>query len=196
MFTQAERAKRHSQDGLGIGLALVKRLVELHGGRVEAKSEGEGRGSEIIIHLPLSAKQLPVVAAGARDFAKPRFAARPRILVVDDNQDAASSLATLLKILGSEVETANDGLSALRVLETYHPSVVLLDLGMPDLSGYEVARRIRDVPHLQDVTLVALTGWGREDDRRRTQEAGFDHHLVKPVNLDALQVLLSDAQGR
>jgi signal transduction histidine kinase/CheY-like chemotaxis protein len=196
MFTQADRDKRRPQDGLGIGLALVKRFVELHGGGVEAKSDGEGRGSEFIIRLPLSQKQLSIQPDVPKIAPHQRFSSRQRILVVDDNQDAASSLALLLKLLGSDVETARNGRSALRALEIFRPSVVLLDLGMPDMSGYEVAHRMRDMPQFQGVTLVALTGWGQEEDRQRTREAGFDHHLVKPVNLDALQVLLSDVEGR
>ncbi len=196
MFTQAERNKKHPQDGLGIGLALVKRLVEMHGGQVVAKSEGEGRGSEFTIRLPLSQKQLPIQAAVPKVDGNQRFTARQRILVVDDNRDAAMSLGMLLKILGSDVETTHDGRSALKAFETFRPSVVLLDLGMPDMSGYEVARRMRELPDFQDVILVALTGWGQEEDKQRTLEAGFDHHLVKPVNLDALQMLLGDVQYR
>lgn len=122
-------------------------------------------------------------------------AARQRILVVDDNHDAASSLAMLLRVLGNDVQTANDGPTALQIIESFAPSVVLLDLGMPVMSGYEVAQRLRELPQARNITLVALTGWGQEEDRRRTQEAGFDQHLVKPVNLDALQVLLTHVQG-
>lgn len=192
MFTQAHRAKRHAQEGLGIGLALVKRLVELQGGSVEAKSEGEGKGSEFVIRLPLARSQLPQAqgAPGSRPDSSP--AARRKILVVDDNQDAALSLAMLLKILGNDVKTAHNGGAALELFASFRPSVMLLDLGMPDMSGFEVARRLREMPEFQNVTLVALTGWGQEDDRRRTHEAGFDHHLVKPVNLDALKVLLAE----
>ena len=196
MFTRTERGKIHSQDGLGIGLALVKRLVELHGGRVEAKSEGEGRGSEFTIRLPISANQLPADYTGIPVASDRPIDARQRILVVDDNQDAALSLAMLLRILGNEVETAHDGRSALQAFVEFRPSVVLLDLGMPDMSGYEVARRLRELPRFQQVSLVALTGWGQEDDRRKTHEAGFDDHLVKPVNVDALQVLLADVRSR
>ncbi|MBI3864831.1 MAG: PAS domain S-box protein, partial [Planctomycetia bacterium] len=192
MFTQADRNMRRPQDGLGIGLALVKRLVELHGGSVEAKSDGEGCGSEFTIRLPLSQKQLPVQPQSPKTDRIQKLNSRQRILIVDDNRDSALSLGMLLRILGSDVETAQDGRSALRAFETFRPSVVLLDIGMPDMNGFEVARHMRDLSPSQDVTLVALTGWGQEEDRRRTREAGFDHHLVKPVNLDELQMLLAD----
>jgi len=200
MFTQADRNRRRPQDGLGIGLALVQRLVELHSGSVEAKSDGEGHGSEFIVRLPLARKQLPSQSSSHPQSSttdrRQRFTSRQRILIVDDNQDSAWSLEMLLKILGSDVETAQDGRSALSAFETFRPSVVLLDLGMPDMNGYEVASRIRQLPQSQDVTLVALTGWGQDEDRRRTREAGFDHHLLKPVNLDALQVLLAGMPGQ
>ena len=194
MFTQADRAKRQTQGGLGIGLALAKRLIEMHSGSVEARSEGEGRGSEFTLRLPLSGKQLPVAGEGSSGEQGLSLAPRQKILVVDDNHDAASSLAMLLKVLGSEVMTAHDGPTALELFAQFHPSVVLLDLGMPGMSGIEVAHRLRELPEFDRVRLVALTGWGQDDDRRRTQEAGFDQHLVKPVNLNTLQVLLADSQ--
>src|SRR5262249_47988288 len=160
-----------SQDGLGIGLALVKRLVEMHRGRIEAKSEGLGHGSEFLIYLPLSANQLPNSGevGDAEDGQYDNL--RQRILVVDDNPDAAVSLAMLLRLRGSDVEPAHDGRSALEMFQKFRPSVVLLDLGMPDMSGFEVARQMREMPQFKNVTLVALTGWGQEDDRRRTHEA-------------------------
>jgi PAS domain S-box-containing protein len=193
MFAQADQAMRRSQEGLGIGLALVKRLVELHHGRVEARSDGEGRGSEFTIRLPLSQEPLPVVdeASPIIDHGR-RSSFQRRILVVDDNQDAATSLGILLGILGSDVRIAHDGADALEAVPSFQPSLVLLDLGMPGMNGYEVARRIRELPQFQRATLVALTGWGQENDRRRTREAGFDHHLLKPVDREALEVLLAD----
>ncbi len=166
MFTQADRGKRQSQGGLGIGLALVKRLVEMHSGSVAARSEGEGLGSEFTLRLPLSGKQLPVADEGSSGEPGLRLAPRQKILVVDDNHDAASSLAMLLKVLGSEVMTAHDGPTALQLFAQFLPSVVLLDLGMPGMSGIEVAQRLRELPEFDRVRLVALTGWGQDDDRR------------------------------
>ena len=142
---------------------------------------------EAILRLPLPRITDHTVALVDR---KQRFTSRQRILVVDDNRDAALSLTMLLKILGSEVETALDGQTALQVAETFRPTVVLMDLGMPGMSGYDVAKRMRALPQFEGVTLVALTGWGQDEDRLRTRDAGFDHHLVKPVNLSELQVIL------
>jgi PAS domain S-box-containing protein len=190
IFKQADRDAKRPQDGLGLGLAIVKRLIEMHGGSVAVKSEGEGRGSEFILRLPLSKRQLPDHTAAPVADRNQRFTSRQRILVVDDNRDAALSLTMLLKILGSDVETALDGQAALRVADTFRPTVVLMDLGMPGMSGYDVAKCMRALPQFENVTLIALTGWGQEQDRLRTREAGFDHHLVKPVNLDELQVIL------
>jgi signal transduction histidine kinase/ActR/RegA family two-component response regulator len=195
MFTQVDRDHKHTQGGLGVGLALAKQLVEMHGGWIEGRSKGKGQGSEFVVRLPLAEQQLP-----ATDDSSPSIdqnqTRSSTILIVDDNKDAAHSLGLLLRMLGHDVQTANDGLSALEVLESYHPTVMLLDLGMPGMDGYEVVRRARELPQCKHTIFVALTGWGQEEDRQRTRDAGFDHHLLKPVNLGALKVLLTEAQGR
>jgi PAS domain S-box-containing protein len=196
MFAQGDRDGNRTKGGLGVGLALAKRLVEMHGGQIEGRSPGLGQGSEFIVRLPLAKQQLspnddePL----AREAASARQASR--ILIVDDNRDAATSLGMLLRMLGNDVQTANDGPAALELVASYEPTVVLLDIGMPGMNGYEVARRARELPVCKDTVFIALTGWGQEEDRRRTREAGFDHHLLKPVNLGALKVLLTEVQGR
>jgi PAS domain S-box-containing protein len=192
LFTQVDRTRKHSQGGLGIGLALVKSLVEMHHGRVEARSEGTGEGSEFVVRLPLLAASSGALGSAAPT-AGPRDERPPgrRVLIVDDNRDAAESLALLLQFSGYDVQTANDGLSAVRAMDDYRPAVVLLDIGMPGMDGYEVARRVRTRPDFSDVVLVALTGWGQDADRRRSTEAGFDRHLVKPVDPEVLRGLLA-----
>lgn len=195
MFTQMDHTIERSEGGLGIGLTLVRRLVELHGGVVEARSEGLNRGSEFIVRLPLS-PATGTAAAGAGDGRETAAAPVRRILVVDDNQDAADSLGMLLRMSGNDVRTAHDGLEAVGSAATFRPDVVLLDLGLPKLSGYEVARRIRAQEGGARIVLVALTGWGAEEDRRRSQEAGFDHHMTKPIELDTLQRVLGDTSSR
>jgi signal transduction histidine kinase len=188
MFTQIDRTARQAQGGLGIGLSLVRALVEMHGGEVRAKSDGLGRGSEFVVTLPLLVDG--VVALEAAAPPTPAVIPRRRVLIVDDNRDGARSLSRLLQVLGTEVEIANDGASALERLGTFRPGVVLLDIGMPSMDGYEVARRIRSNPEFKNLLLIALTGWGQEQDRRRTAEAGFDHHLVKPAAIDDIVALL------
>jgi CheY-like chemotaxis protein len=198
MFAQAASPDtRQGRGGLGIGLALAKQLIEMHGGKIEGKSEGRGRGSEFIVRLPLAKRQLSAVPS-ASPLAEADRLSRPssRILIVDDNRDAASSLGMLLKMLGHEIEIANDGVAALDVMQSFRPTVALLDLGMPGMTGYEVVRRAHEMPECKDTIFVALTGWGQEEDRRKTREAGFNHHLLKPVNLGALEVLLSEATER
>jgi two-component system CheB/CheR fusion protein len=197
MFTQAGEARERAPGGLGIGLTLVRNLVELHSGTVEAHSEGPGLGSEFIVRLPL-APSLPAEDAFAlppprRVERTPRAAdlSALRVLVVDDNRDAADSLAMLLRISGAEVQVAHDGPGALRLLVAHQPDVALLDIGMPGMNGYELATQIRSREEGRRTALVALTGWGQEDDRRRSQAAGFDHHLVKPVAPRLLQDLLA-----
>ena len=200
LFTQLDRTSGPAQSGLGIGLALVQRLVEMHGGSVAARSEGLGKGSEFLIRLPLfireqveSGQPLQQLSALEQSMTNAEGPARTqrRILVADDNNDALESLATLLQLSGHEVYTAANGAMALEAAEQHRPEVALLDIGMPKLDGYEVARRIRAQPWGQRITLVALTGWGQESDRRRSQEAGFDSHLVKPLDLDKLTELLA-----
>jgi PAS domain S-box-containing protein len=190
MFSQVSSALERSQGGLGIGLALVKGLVEMHGGTVEARSEGLGAGSEFVVRLP-------VAGTAARETATPvggGEVSRPpgrRILVADDNRDAADSLAEMLRLFGHEVHTAHDGVSAVEAVGRVRPDVAILDIGMPGLNGYAACRRIREQPWGRAMTLVALTGWGQEEDRRRAAEAGFDHHLTKPVDPAALEGLLA-----
>jgi PAS domain S-box-containing protein len=201
MFTQVDRSLERSQGGLGIGLTLVRSLVEMHGGTVTAHSDGLGRGSEFVVHLPLA----PEWDAGATPAIEgtgpaPSLRALPlmrssaparRILVVDDNRDAALSLALLLQLAGYQTHTAHDGPAALDAARAFRPEIVLLDIGLPGLNGYEVARRLRKDLGLTDAVLVALTGWGQDEDRRLAREAGFDHHLVKPVDPQELRAELA-----
>jgi len=193
LFVQLDRDNRWAQGGLGIGLTLAKTLVELHGGSVEARSGGIGRGSEFIVRLQLGSARTSRVAA--KDAEPPATLANRRILVVDDNRDAAESLSTLLTLLGANVHVAFSGPEALDAFETYRPSAVLLDIGMPGMDGHEVARRLRSLPGAEDVTLIALTGWGQAEDRHRSRSAGFDHHIVKPADIHALQSLLASHDG-
>ena len=191
LFTQLDRRPDDSVGGLGIGLALVRRLVEMHGGNVTALSNGEGAGSEFVIRLPLLAEAAscaedPLVAQECETLSIPR-----RILLADDNADALESLATVLRLRGHQVFSAPNGAIALETAARHIPEVALLDIGMPLLDGYEVARRIRAESWGKGVKLVALTGWGQESDRVRSQAAGFDTHLVKPLDLDKLTRLLA-----
>jgi PAS domain S-box-containing protein len=197
MFAQVDHTQRRSQGGLGIGLNLVRTLVTMHGGSVEARSDGPGQGSEFIIRLPMATPDFRG-SENKHTGSAPKSAvlATQRILVVDDIRDAGDSLGTLLKFLGADVHVVYDGPSAIEALRICRPSVVLLDLGMPGLDGYEVARKVREDPDFRNVLLIALTGWGQEEDRRHSLEAGFDHHLVKPVDLGALQALLASLESR
>jgi CheY-like chemotaxis protein len=182
MFTQVSRSDRRTQGGLGIGLTLVRSLVALHGGSVTANSDGPGRGSTFEVRLPLV-----VVDAPARHAPNPRKGfAGWRVLVVDDNRDATETLQTLLESLGATVAAAANGREALARFEDFGPDAVLLDIGMPGMDGYEVARRIRALPAGATTPLIAVTGWGQQEDIRRCFEAGFDHHLVKPLDVDKL----------
>ena len=196
MFTQVDRYLERTTGGLGIGLTLVRKLVALHGGTIEARSKGPGEGSEFVVRLPrtrVSTKTKVQDQPGLRDIAP----MTRRIVVADDNLDAAESLAKLLRLYGHEVWTAHDGAEAVRMVDSYQPEIVLLDIGMPKLNGYEVAREIRKHPGGRRRILVAVTGWGQEEDRRRSMEAGIDHHIVKPVEEDALvEVLFSSRSER
>ncbi|HEX7295419.1 MAG TPA: PAS domain S-box protein, partial [Pyrinomonadaceae bacterium] len=187
MFMQVDRTSERAQAGLGIGLTLVKRLTEMHGGSIEAKSKGEGEGSEFIVRLPIVNRPSSVVQPSPTA----DFTAKRRILIVDDNKDSADSLSMLLELTGNEIFTAHDGVEAVAAIEQHRPEVVLLDIGLPKLDGHEVCRRVREQPWGKDIVVIALTGWGQEDDRRRSEEAGFNGHLVKPVDYDKLLELLS-----
>lgn len=194
LFMQVQITSGASHGGLGIGLALVRRLVEMHGGSVSAYSAGLGMGTEIVVSLPLSAAQPEGVRREAGEAPVVPHISRRRILVCDDNNDAASALALQIELAGHDVRTAHDGIQALEVARTFEPQVVLLDLGMPKMDGYETARRLRRQTGGEQMTLIALTGWGQEQDRRRTMEAGFDAHLVKPVaDLELFQAIAASA---
>jgi signal transduction histidine kinase/CheY-like chemotaxis protein len=199
LFVQVDHATTKTQGGLGIGLTLVKNLVEMHQGEVEARSAGLGQGSEFVVRLPLSTRTQPETNNQERDGRRESgLPAGHRLLVVDDNQDAGESLAMLLRLKGHEVRIVSDGCSALEVVKEYPPELIFLDIGMPGMDGYEVARRLRQQPGLESVRLVALTGWGQPEDRRRSKAAGFDSHLVKPPELKDLDALLTalKPQGR
>ena len=190
LFTQAERSLDRSQGGLGIGLALVQRLVEMHGGTVTASST-LGQGSEFVVHLPVVPPPEPQATSPSTETAQPTGPSL-RVLVVDDNVDTVTTLALLVKESGHEVRTAYDGSAVLEAALDYRPNVVLLDIGLPGFNGYEVAKQLRQQPTLKNVVLVAMTGYGQESDRQRSQKAGFDHHLVKPGDFGkVLQILAS-----
>jgi CheY-like chemotaxis protein len=191
IFTQVGRSMEHAQGGLGLGLTLVRRIVEMHGGSVEAHSAGAGMGSTFTVRLPIATPigDLPA----ARQTPKPLPAAEAlRILVVDDNIDAADSLAMLLSLRGHETHLAHTGEAAVADAREFKPHVAFVDIGLPDVSGYEVARRMRAEATVgTPLTLIALTGWGSEEDRRRARAAGFDNHFVKPVDIDKLADVLT-----
>jgi CheY-like chemotaxis protein len=195
IFTQGHHSAEQAHSGLGVGLALARTLVELHGGSLVARSAGPGQGSEFIVRLPQARSTAPerraaaLTDAGAPAAPKPPIAGR-RILVVDDNVDQATSLGLLLQLAGHDVRVAHDATGAIIALESFTPEVALLDIGMPGQSGYQLARRLRAVPALREMLLIAQTGWGTEEDRMRSREAGFDHHLTKPIDLGTLEGLL------
>jgi CheY-like chemotaxis protein len=187
MFMQVDRSNRRAQGGLGIGLTLVRTLVHMHGGRVEARSAGTNKGSEFVVEFPLLAQSVSE--------HEPAAALRPfpdrRILVVDDNRDAAETLGALLQALGATVAVVHSGRSALDSLDQFDPDTMLLDIGMPEMDGYEVAKQVRATANHANTLLIALTGWGQEQDYRQSRAAGFDHHMVKPPDIDKLRELLT-----
>ncbi len=191
MFAQVDGSMERSRGGLGIGLSLVRGLVEMHGGRVEAHSDGPGKGSEFVVRLPvaLSAGRGPLHEDGAD--GEVHCSSKYRILVVDDNKDSAISLSIMLNFMGHDTRTAHDGLEAVEAATAFRPNVVLLDIGLPLLHGYDVCRRIREQSWGERMVLIALTGWGQDEDKRRSKEAGFNFHMVKPVDPAALEKLLA-----
>jgi CheY-like chemotaxis protein len=189
MFTQVDRSLEKAQGGLGIGLSIAKQLIDMHGGSIEAHSEGPGKGSEFRVRLPLTNATL-ATQKSAESLVPTPYATGLRILVADDNADAAKSLAMMLTMIGNEVVTARDGVEAVELARTFLPHVVLLDIGMPRLNGYDACRQLRAIESLANCLIVATTGWGQDDDIQRSREAGFDHHLVKPVEARVLEDLL------
>jgi CheY-like chemotaxis protein len=192
MFTQVPNHAGRTQGGLGIGLSLVHRLVQMHGGTVTASSPGEGKGSTFVIHLPLATGQQEGQPKSIQDKGAVNQASRPlKVVIADDNIDAAESLATVLQLGGHKTVIAYDGYDALKQILESRPEVAFLDIGMPGLTGYEVAKMIRNTPGLESAVLVALTGWGAGHDQAKAKEAGFDHHLTKPADIAAINTLLT-----
>jgi len=200
---QGDHTLARAQGGMGIGLTLVKRLAEMHGGRVSAYSAGLGHGSEFVVRLPaVSAavmerpSETPALAEGTGMTYRPQHPGakrRRRILVVDDNVDAAESIALILRLSGYEAACVFDGPAALDAANDYPPDVFVLDIGLPGMTGYELARKLRQQPRFRKTPIVAVTGYGQYDDRQKSRQAGFDYHLTKPVNPDVLQVLLTQS---
>jgi signal transduction histidine kinase/ActR/RegA family two-component response regulator len=194
MFSQVDRSVERSTGGLGIGLALVKGLVEMHGGTVTVESGSQGGGSTFTVRLPVLESRQELVVSTPENGQAVRGPKR-RLLVVDDNRDSATSMAMMLKLMGNEVQTAHDGVEAVEAAEQFRPSVVLMDVGMPKLNGLDATRRIREQPWGRSVVIIALTGWGQDEDHAQSKEAGCDGHLVKPVNLPDLEKLLAELTG-
>ena len=192
MFTQVDPTLEHSRGGLGIGLTIVKKLVELHNGSVEVLSEGQGHGTEFVVKLPVAQEEEEVASTDGHPSRTSAPVKPRRVLVVDDNQDSVDSLALMLRLLGHDVQVAYDGVQAVDMTAAFKPEFVLLDIGLPRLNGYQAAERIRELPGGGEWVLVAVTGWGQDEDRRRSQEAGFDRHLVKPVEPSAIAELIGD----
>lgn len=191
MFAGLNQPAEMTQKGLGIGLSLVRSLIEMHGGTVEARSEGPGKGSEFIVWLPAARRAEETDDAPNRDTREPASTVAKRVLVVEDNDDAATSLAKLLQVLGQETCVAHDGIEALKAASVFRPDIILLDIGLPKLNGYEVARCIREKPWGNKILLAAVTGWGQEHDRDRAREVGIDRHITKPLTLPVLKEVLA-----
>jgi CheY-like chemotaxis protein len=191
IFAQVDTTLERSQGGLGIGLSLTKGLVEMHGGTVEARSDGLGMGSEFIVRLPITVAEQRLEAAPEGD-QKASAAAKRRILIVDDNPLGSKSTAMVLRKVGHEVATARDGIEGIESAQTFRPDAILLDIALPRLNGFDTARRIRQQPWGKNIFLIAVTGYGQDEDRHRSLEAGFDYHMVKPVNFTELKKILSD----
>lgn len=194
-FAQMTPSIARAEGGLGIGLSIVKRLVALHGGSVEAHSAGPGTGAEFVVRLPLGATAAPALPAAESSAPGKDSLPSRRILVVDDNMDAATSLALLLEIGGNQLRTAHEGRSALEIAATFRPEVIFLDIGLPGMDGYEVCRRIRAQSWGGGIAILALTGWGQAHDIRQARAAGFDRHLIKPVDVDGIEEVLRDLQS-
>jgi two-component system, sensor histidine kinase len=192
MFTQVDNSLERSHAGLGVGLSLAKRLIELHGGKLEARSRGLGFGSEFVVRMP-ALSDAPVAFAAQAAAEPAGSSAHHRILLADDNVDFATSLASLLRSMGNEVRVTHDGSQALETAQEFDPDFAFLDIGLPKINGYDLARRLRERPAAGRMVLVAVTGWGQEKDRRMAHEAGFDHHMVKPVEFDEIQAILKSA---